>query len=408
MRTLKWDPLFNPEEETTTTIAWISFLALPPIFFGKDTIFSMAAAVGRPLQVDLETQNKTRPSCARVKVEVDLLGEFPKRINIGVRKKSWEVMDKWVAIKYDYIPKYCKTCKLQGYNEEDCYVIHPELFTHEEQKEEIEKEQKKKENKGTRVTLEEGKGSKGKNQEHCARGMEGKDNKIAEREFTEQGRRTGNNRHFQYQRRKPELVWNPKSQQGRKSEVETNNKFGALENTSLEHEEDYGEGLVDKQETHIQNEIWDKPKDNDRGTFNSNSQKGGDQINDSEHNISSAETEPGSTANVTAIQQEKQGHNTLMDKRGINDKENVLSGMDASAFPSPKLYKHRPQEIQEKQDTEEEEGMTANINAIGREGDLSPRQIELLNGRYGATRNNTLDMTYVNTKSRKVRLTYLD
>ncbi|KAH0743284.1 hypothetical protein KY290_031277 [Solanum tuberosum] len=128
MRTLKWDPSFDPEEEMTTTIAWISFLSLPPNFFGKETIFSMAAAVERPLQVDMATQNRTRPSCARVKVEVDLLGDFPKRISIGMRKKSGEVMEKWVVINYDYVLKYCRSCKLQGHNEKDCYIIHLELY----------------------------------------------------------------------------------------------------------------------------------------------------------------------------------------------------------------------------------------------------------------------------------------
>lgn len=34
MRTLKWDPLFDSEEETSTTIVWISFPALPPNFLG--------------------------------------------------------------------------------------------------------------------------------------------------------------------------------------------------------------------------------------------------------------------------------------------------------------------------------------------------------------------------------------
>lgn len=42
--------------------------------------------VGKSLQVNMATLNKTRPSCARVKVEVDLLGEFPTRINVVVRK----------------------------------------------------------------------------------------------------------------------------------------------------------------------------------------------------------------------------------------------------------------------------------------------------------------------------------
>ncbi|KAG5581128.1 hypothetical protein H5410_051755 [Solanum commersonii] len=72
MRTLKWDPLFDQVEVT---------------------------AVGKPLQVDLATQNRT--SCARVKVEVDLLGNFPKRINLGMKTK-------------------------------ECFVIHPELYQREE------------------------------------------------------------------------------------------------------------------------------------------------------------------------------------------------------------------------------------------------------------------------------------
>lgn len=86
MRTLKWDPLFNPVEETSTAIAWISFPALPPNFFGEDAIFSLAAAVDKPLQVDLATKNQSRPSCARVKVEMDLLKEFPRRIKVC---KEW-------------------------------------------------------------------------------------------------------------------------------------------------------------------------------------------------------------------------------------------------------------------------------------------------------------------------------
>ncbi|WMV31015.1 hypothetical protein MTR67_024400 [Solanum verrucosum] len=94
MRTLKWYPMFDPDEETTIAIAWISFPSLPPNFFGRETIFSLAAAVGKPLQVDMATRNQTRPSCARVKVEVDLLGEFPKRIKIGMKKTNGEVMEK--------------------------------------------------------------------------------------------------------------------------------------------------------------------------------------------------------------------------------------------------------------------------------------------------------------------------
>ncbi|PHU07627.1 hypothetical protein BC332_24116 [Capsicum chinense] len=73
MRTLKWDPMFNPEEETTTAIAWISFPVLPPNFFRKEVVFSLGIVEGNTLQVDMVIRNQTRPSCARVKQEVDFL-----------------------------------------------------------------------------------------------------------------------------------------------------------------------------------------------------------------------------------------------------------------------------------------------------------------------------------------------
>ncbi|KAH0636656.1 hypothetical protein KY289_036571 [Solanum tuberosum] len=151
MRTLKWDPLFNLEEETSTAIAWISFPALPPKNFGKEAVFSLAAVVGKPLQVDMATKNQTRPSCARVKVEVDLLREFPKRIKIGMRMQNKELVEKWIKIKYDYVPKYCQTYMIQGHNEEQCYVVHP--YKEEDKKAEESKEDGK--GKDTLVQVED-------------------------------------------------------------------------------------------------------------------------------------------------------------------------------------------------------------------------------------------------------------
>ncbi|KAG5600133.1 hypothetical protein H5410_031503 [Solanum commersonii] len=55
--TLKWDPIFDSEEETSKAISWISFPSLPPNFFGKEIVFSLAAAIGKPLHVDMATKN---------------------------------------------------------------------------------------------------------------------------------------------------------------------------------------------------------------------------------------------------------------------------------------------------------------------------------------------------------------
>lgn len=41
--------MFDPEEKTSTTVAWISFRSLPSNFFIKEAIFSLVAEVGKPI-----------------------------------------------------------------------------------------------------------------------------------------------------------------------------------------------------------------------------------------------------------------------------------------------------------------------------------------------------------------------
>ncbi|KAH0722567.1 hypothetical protein KY290_005219 [Solanum tuberosum] len=64
--------------------------------------------------------NKTRPSCTRVKVQVDLLFDFPKFVEVEVRNDDTkESRVEKVNIPYDMLLKYCKHCKVQGHEEEE-------------------------------------------------------------------------------------------------------------------------------------------------------------------------------------------------------------------------------------------------------------------------------------------------
>ncbi|WMV51005.1 hypothetical protein MTR67_044390 [Solanum verrucosum] len=47
-----WTPWFNPKEETSIALAWISFSSLSTQMFAREALFSLASAVGTPLQVD--------------------------------------------------------------------------------------------------------------------------------------------------------------------------------------------------------------------------------------------------------------------------------------------------------------------------------------------------------------------
>lgn len=99
MRTLKWDPWFELDVETTIGVVWIYLPDLPPIFFLKKIIFSITSVVGKSLIVDMATRNQTRPSYAKVNIEVDLVTKLPQRV--------------WLN---DYMPMYSKECCLQGHD----------------------------------------------------------------------------------------------------------------------------------------------------------------------------------------------------------------------------------------------------------------------------------------------------
>ncbi|KAH0706296.1 hypothetical protein KY285_012268 [Solanum tuberosum] len=128
MRPLIYDKKFRVDEETSQAMAWISFPDLWPTFFGREAIFLLASAVGKPIQLDTATIKKTRPSCARVKVQLELLGDLPKYVELESdnEEKTSSSVEK-VKVVYDMLPKYCRRCKLQGHNEEECRILHPKL-----------------------------------------------------------------------------------------------------------------------------------------------------------------------------------------------------------------------------------------------------------------------------------------
>ncbi|XP_060185469.1 uncharacterized protein LOC132614939 [Lycium barbarum] len=121
MRPLIYDSKFKVDQETSKVISWISFPYLLPTFFVTEALFSLASAVGIPLHVGLTTINRTRPSCAKVKVLMDLLADLPDFVNMEIEDEDSK--------------EYCKECKLQGHNEAECRRLHPELAVFYEGKE---------------------------------------------------------------------------------------------------------------------------------------------------------------------------------------------------------------------------------------------------------------------------------
>ncbi|KAG5606773.1 hypothetical protein H5410_028265 [Solanum commersonii] len=79
--------------------------------------------LGKPVHLDLATIYKTRPSCARVKVLVDLKAIFPKSVMMDIiNEKIGEMRFEEIQIRYDYVPKYCLECNLKGHEKKECQI----------------------------------------------------------------------------------------------------------------------------------------------------------------------------------------------------------------------------------------------------------------------------------------------
>ncbi|CAI9089644.1 OLC1v1024256C1 [Oldenlandia corymbosa var. corymbosa] len=112
---LKWQLGFKFEEDPLIVPIWVSLHELPLEWTHRKVLFSIASAVGKPLQVDTPTLNLTRPSVARFCGEVDLTTELRKSIRIGKKGKKYEQL-----YTYEYVPSYCSAyCKI-GHKEFDC------------------------------------------------------------------------------------------------------------------------------------------------------------------------------------------------------------------------------------------------------------------------------------------------
>lgn len=70
--------------ETTQHIIWIALQNVLPTLSTKESLLSIGNVVGKPLQLDKTTINKTRPSLARVKMQKDLNTYLPKHVNIEI------------------------------------------------------------------------------------------------------------------------------------------------------------------------------------------------------------------------------------------------------------------------------------------------------------------------------------
>lgn len=105
----KWTPDNKVSEESLIVPIWISLPSLPILFLSKNTLFSIAQLIGKPLKIDSPTTGLRRPCVACVCREIDILKELPRRIWVGC-------IDKVFAISYKNMLLYCNHCLRLGHS----------------------------------------------------------------------------------------------------------------------------------------------------------------------------------------------------------------------------------------------------------------------------------------------------
>ncbi|XP_059314189.1 uncharacterized protein LOC132064994 [Lycium ferocissimum] len=127
MRLQKWTTDFKLDKETSLAMVWITLPEFPWHYFEWDALRRIVDPIGALIITDKATLSKTRPTTAKVKVEIDLTRPLRHEVMIKTNDSTGKEVIIPQRIKYETIPEYCNHCKIQGHCENKCRILHPEL-----------------------------------------------------------------------------------------------------------------------------------------------------------------------------------------------------------------------------------------------------------------------------------------
>ncbi|KAF8391802.1 hypothetical protein HHK36_022036 [Tetracentron sinense] len=120
-RFFKWTPSFVSGLEPSIVPIWVSFPNLPILLFNNSALESIGSILGMVLKIDGPMKTFTRPSVARVCIQMDILKKKNSdRFWLGVGDQG-----RWQQVEYEKKYKFCLKCKKLGHDDTTCLVGKP-------------------------------------------------------------------------------------------------------------------------------------------------------------------------------------------------------------------------------------------------------------------------------------------
>ncbi|KAI0525021.1 hypothetical protein KFK09_004411 [Dendrobium nobile] len=122
MKLSKWSPSLDIDVDSPVIPIWISFPNLRPHLFASRILHGLGSVFGKPLKTDNATSIGSRPSMARVLVELDVSKSFPDIIWIGS-----ECIGYVQNVVFEDVPALCVHCSALGHLIKGYRILHPNL-----------------------------------------------------------------------------------------------------------------------------------------------------------------------------------------------------------------------------------------------------------------------------------------
>ncbi|XP_059277898.1 uncharacterized protein LOC132032129 [Lycium ferocissimum] len=119
----KWSSDFKPKEDLPVALAWVLLPQLPFHLHTWHYIKHLMKSIGTPLALDSATSSCTRPSMAKIKVEVNLMKTLPEQVWIGLEDSNAPLRGFYQKLEYEGVPKYCRHCRKISHYMMECRTI---------------------------------------------------------------------------------------------------------------------------------------------------------------------------------------------------------------------------------------------------------------------------------------------